>query len=243
MLGVQNDAGQRAENALLRASNLTSDVPPPLDWVSLQSIAVIAVLIAIIALFRSGVGGVVHALAAIAVAVVSAKALKNVFLERPEFHLENPGNSFPSGHAAVVSVLIMTLLIVLPSTGRWIVMLLGAPLLITISAQLLAYGWHRPSDVFGGFALALGTLALGAVIRPARGPVPPATPGLRRMRALLMGLGTLAFVVALVVGMAGLGAGVNERILLAGQIAGGGAAVWALALASLLRIPARTRTA
>ncbi|MCS4275992.1 membrane-associated phospholipid phosphatase [Mycetocola sp. BIGb0189] len=241
LLGVQNDVGQRAENALLRASTLSSNVPPPLDWVSLQSIAILAVLIALIALWRSGVGGAIHTVLAIGIAVLSAKALKNVFLERPEFHLENPGNSFPSGHAAVVSVLVMALILVLPSTGRWIVMLLSAPLLVTISAQLLMFGWHRPSDVFGGFALSLGTLAFGTIIRPARGPVESGTRGLRLVRTLFMVLGTLGFAVAFAVGVAGLGAGLNTRVMLAGEIAGGGAALWVLALVSLLRIPVRGR--
>jgi hypothetical protein len=102
-----------------------------------------------------------------ALAIVASQLLKQQLLTRPQlFELDLP-NTFPSGHMTVFTVLTAALIWAVPTRVRSFVTLGGAALLAAAGWQLLAYGWHRPSDVFGG--LALGTLAfsLACLIRPA----------------------------------------------------------------------------
>ncbi len=168
VLGVRFTLGQRAEESVLEAADFTTNPPPPLNLVSIPSVAVALVVIGLIALFAHGLQRAIVVTLAPAAAIVASQLLKIHVLTRPElFELDAP-NTFPSGHMTVFTVIVAALIWAVPAQLRAFTALGGAALLSVVSWQLLAYGWHRPSDVLG--ALALGTLAfaLAALLRPAR---------------------------------------------------------------------------
>ncbi len=167
VLGVQNALGQRAENSVLDAAEFTYSPPPPLNLVSIPSVAIALLVVGIIAFFVHGIRRALVVTVVPALAIVASQLLKQQLLTRPQlFELDLP-NTFPSGHMTVFTVLTAALIWGVPTRVRSFVTLGGAALLAAAGWQLLAYGWHRPSDVFGG--LALGTLAfsLACLIRPA----------------------------------------------------------------------------
>ncbi|UCR89884.1 phosphatase PAP2 family protein [Mycetocola spongiae] len=234
LLGVQSAAGQRAENSLLGASEFLSDVPAPLGWVSIASILGSGVVIAILALLRGSWRAAVQVGLGIGATILSSQLLKNWLLERPDFHAVNQSNSFPSGHASVVAALVFGLLIVVPATARWILAIPGVILLSVVSWQLLAFGWHRPSDVIGGIALACGFLALGCALRPGGSPraAGPGVHALRRVRLALGMLGLIGAILAAVIALVGVRIieSVGEPLLLSGEVAGVAGALVATAI-------------
>lgn len=62
---------------------------------------------------------------------------------------ETPGQGFPSGHTALVTVLALGLMMLIPKKYRWTVAL--GIILVAISRMYL--GVHAPLDVIGGFAI------------------------------------------------------------------------------------------
>lgn len=229
VLGVSTPLGQRAEDSVLDAAEFTYSPPPPLNLVSIPSVAIALVLIGVLAGFVHGIRRALVVTVVPALAIVASQLLKQQLLTRPQlFELDLP-NTFPSGHMTVFTVLTAALIWAVPTRVRSFVTLGGAALLAAAGWQLLAYGWHRPSDVLGG--LALGTLAfsLACLVRPATA----------RGRAILgrttsIGLaliGLIAIVGALVlVGVAGW-RNSPDLMLSAGEF--GGVGVSALAARSL----------
>nr|WP_272928713.1 phosphatase PAP2 family protein [Leucobacter luti] len=103
-----------------------------------------------------------------AAAIATSQLLKLHLLTRPElFELDAP-NTFPSGHMTVFTALTAALIWAVPAGIRALVAVAGTVLLGVVSWQLLAYGWHRPSDVFGALALGVVAFALAGLARPAR---------------------------------------------------------------------------
>lgn len=90
--------------------------------------------------------------------VAATRALKEAFI-RPD--LDVPGssthNSFPSGHVAVATALVLVFLLVVPPAARWFVLVPGAALVVVVAAATMITGWHRLSDLVGG-ALVAGVL-------------------------------------------------------------------------------------
>lgn len=89
--------------------------------------------------------------------------------------------SWPSGHATASMTLALCAILVAPARARPTVAALGALFAISVSYSILALGWHFPSDVLGGFLVAMTwTLAVVAGLawleqkRPSqvRGPRP-----------------------------------------------------------------------
>ncbi|MBA2347991.1 MAG: phosphatase PAP2 family protein [Solirubrobacterales bacterium] len=70
--------------------------------------------------------------------------------------------SWPSGHATAAMTLALCAVLVAPARARPTVATLGAIFAISVSYSILALGWHFPSDVFGGFLVAM-TWTLAAV--------------------------------------------------------------------------------
>ncbi len=86
--------------------------------------------------------------------------------------------SWPSGHATAAMSLALCAVLAAPSRLRPAVAALGATFAVAVSYSFLTLGWHYPSDVFGGFLVALtwtllGVAALSAVDarHPRRGGV------------------------------------------------------------------------
>ncbi|MEO6090742.1 MAG: phosphatase PAP2 family protein [Umezawaea sp.] len=90
--------------------------------------------------------------------VVAARVLKEVVV-RPDLGVSGSSthNSFPSGHVAVATALVLAFLLVLPPVARWIVLVPGVVLVMAIAAATMITGWHRLSDLVGG-ALVAGVL-------------------------------------------------------------------------------------
>jgi membrane-associated phospholipid phosphatase len=63
--------------------------------------------------------------------------------------------SWPSGHAT--AAMSLALCSVLAASARWrpLVAAIGAAFAVAVSYSFLTLGWHYPSDVFGGFLVAL----------------------------------------------------------------------------------------
>lgn len=168
VLGVLNPVGQRAEDSVLGAAEFTTDPPPPLNLVSIPSVVLALIALGVLAWLVHGIQRALVVTLAPAAAIVASQLLKLRLLTRPElFELDAP-NTFPSGHMTVFTVLAAALIWAVPARLRALVSAAAAALLGAVSWQLLAYGWHRPSDILGG--LALGTLAfsLAGLLRPAR---------------------------------------------------------------------------
>ena len=97
--------------------------------------------------------------------------------------------SWPSGHATAAMTLALCGILVAPARARPAVAALGALFAISVSYSILALGWHFPSDVLGGFLVAM-TWTLAAVAglvwleqkRPSRVRGP--RPSLQRLDAL-----------------------------------------------------------
>ncbi len=70
--------------------------------------------------------------------------------------------SWPSGHATAAMTLALCAILVSPARARPTVAAVGALFAISVSYSILALGWHFPSDVLGGFLVAM-TWTLAAV--------------------------------------------------------------------------------
>lgn len=83
------------------------------------------------------------------------------------------GLAYPSGHAMGSAVAAMVVLIVLlpraTSAWRWGAVTLGAAFVVAVGLSRVVLGVHWPSDVIGGWLLALAwVLTTTAVLRPTR---------------------------------------------------------------------------
>jgi membrane-associated phospholipid phosphatase len=73
--------------------------------------------------------------------------------------------SFPSGHAAVsAAVATAAVLIAWPTRWRWAALVIGTSLSASFGAALVYEDWHLPSDVLGGWCVALTSAGLVRVV-------------------------------------------------------------------------------
>ena len=90
------------------------------------------------------------------------------------------GESWPSGHATAAMSLALGLVLAAPARRRPVAAALGTLFAVGVSYSFLTLGWHYPSDVLGGFLVAVTwteLLVAGVVIadiRRARQPEPSA---------------------------------------------------------------------
>ncbi|MEU7611639.1 phosphatase PAP2 family protein [Micromonospora sp. NPDC049204] len=107
----------------------------------------------------AGVVGVGLVLCAVVVAGVVKSALP-----RPDLQIESSTthNSFPSGHVAAATALLLAFMLVLPGWARrWLVVPGAAGVAVIASATMIA-GWHRFSDALGGVLLGVALFCLAA---------------------------------------------------------------------------------
>jgi len=83
--------------------------------------------------------------------------------------------SWPSGHATAAMTLALCAILAVPARARPVAAGVGALFAISVSYSILALGWHFPSDVLGGFLVAMTwtLLAVAGLValeqrRPAR---------------------------------------------------------------------------
>jgi membrane-associated phospholipid phosphatase len=85
--------------------------------------------------------------------------------------------SWPSGHSAAALALALCAVLVAPPRWRALVGVLGGLYAVAVGVALLILAWHMPSDVFGGYLVAILWTALAlAALRAAerRWPSGPA---------------------------------------------------------------------
>ncbi|MGI5520386.1 phosphatase PAP2 family protein [Micromonospora sp. CA-259024] len=96
-------------------------------------------------------------------AVVVAGGVKSA-LPRPDLQIESSTthNSFPSGHVAAATALLLAFVLVLPGWARrWLAVPGAAGVTVIASATMIA-GWHRFSDALGGVLLGVALFCLAA---------------------------------------------------------------------------------
>lgn len=236
LLGVWSVFGQVAEATVLDAASYTTSPPPPLNLVSLPTVVIALVVISILAWIVHGPGRAVRVGLLSLLAIVSSQLLKQQLLSRPElFELDAP-NTFPSGHMTVFVALLAALIWAVPGRLRAVVTVIGAVVLAAVAWQLLAYGWHRPSDVLGALALGVLAFTVPSIVWPARGVASP-----EFGRVALVGLAILGWSIALggvVLACIASLRGMGSLLLTAGQFGVIGASlIAARSLLSLSTLP------
>lgn len=116
------------------------------------------------------------AVAEVAGTAVFVQLLK-IALEHPRFR-PGPGDpffwhpvakAFPSGNSAGALAIALAFLCVVPRSWRPLTATIGAALTLAVSAGLLVLDYHYPSDVLGGWLVALGWCFALVVIQRRRG--------------------------------------------------------------------------
>jgi membrane-associated phospholipid phosphatase len=196
LLFVHTAAGQRLDQAALNhladgaASRLR--VAGWLRYVTVGAVVVVMTGCVVVAFLRKRLDLAIVAFALVAGANLSTQLLKHVILTRP--HLGNGWtNSLPSGHATVVTSLVLALMLVAPYAWRWLVSLAGAVAVTVAGVGTVVANWHRPSDVVAAFAVCLAWGALGLAVISARSAPPAARrPARAHPLALMSGLALAA---------------------------------------------------
>ncbi|WP_406064289.1 phosphatase PAP2 family protein [Micromonospora sp. NBC_00860] len=183
----------------------------------------IAVLLGVVLLVgvlrRRLVAGVVG-VGMVVCAVLVAGAVKSA-LPRPDLQIESSTthNSFPSGHVAAATALLLAFMLVLPGWARrWLAVPGAAGVAVIASATMIA-GWHRFSDVLGGVLLGVTVFCLAAAALAAwpgdRDAAGGADGGSLWRRLAETAVGLVVLVWALVVVVPGLAASVQRGLLVA----------------------------
>ncbi len=164
---VRLHVGQRADFSAFEGRKATSLWARRGAAAILQVVApAVVVMITAGAAFRAlrdrGTRAMCTAIAVPPVVALLAASLKQV-LPRAELLPEwwvSPTNSYPSGHVAALTAAV--LVAVTSSRPRWrgAISFAGAILLVIGVVGIGASGWHRPSDLVGGLALAVIVSAL-----------------------------------------------------------------------------------
>lgn len=101
---------------------------------------------------------------------VAVAAVLKLAVPRPNFGIDGwtTSSSFPSGHVAAATGLVLALMLALPAGARrWLVIPGGAAISAVASATMII-GWHRFSDTIGGVLLASMMCALAAAALASR---------------------------------------------------------------------------
>jgi membrane-associated phospholipid phosphatase len=86
--------------------------------------------------------------------------------------------SWPSGHATAAMTLALCAVLVAPRAWRGLVALGGAGFALAVGLGVLVMEWHLPTDVAGGYLVAMGwTLLAVAALRRVEGPAGATAPG------------------------------------------------------------------
>jgi membrane-associated phospholipid phosphatase len=170
---VLTRTGQRLDQAALdhladgTGSRLT--VASWLRGISVGGTIAILAGCVVVAVIRRHYLAALLAVALVAGANLTTQVLKHVVLERPHFGFETV-NTLPSGHATVVTSLVLAALLIAPRSWRGLVSLVGAIAVVVAGVGTVVANWHRPSDVIAALlvCLAWGAAALAVIslLRP-----------------------------------------------------------------------------
>jgi membrane-associated phospholipid phosphatase len=200
-VGVLTIRGQMVENQALDASTFLGTPDGLLSLVSVENIAVSLVVLVVIGLVSRRPRAVVRAVAVVVAANALSQVLKYEVLSRPAYLDGSSANTLPSGHAVAYASVLLGLIIVVPIALRTVAALGASAVLGVVVVQLLAFGWHRPSDVVAGVLLVTGAAALAQLLLPDHrrsAVVHPTRPVLRVLVVVSVALVLAIVVLALV---------------------------------------------
>jgi membrane-associated phospholipid phosphatase len=84
--------------------------------------------------------------------------------------------SWPSGHSTAAMALALAAVIVAPAALRAVTAVAGGLFAIAIGYSVVLLGWHMPSDVLGGYAIAGAAAGVATAVLWATAPRPAAAP-------------------------------------------------------------------
>ena len=163
---VRLPIGQRWDDRALLGGLLASDearrvLTSALHGIRISTLILMVALLIVIGLIRHRIATAILVAMAFGASIASAEVLKFVLPRRdlaPELnaYVDN-GNidTYPSGHATIAMAFALALIVVSSPRYRTAVAAFGMVWAATVPMMALAAGWHRPSDVLGGMALAL----------------------------------------------------------------------------------------
>lgn len=172
-VGVLTLPGQIVENRALDASTFLTRPGGLLSLVSQTNIAIALACLVLVGLALRRVRATARAVGVVVASTVLSQLLKNGLLARPDLLGDYSANTLPSGHTVAYASILFGLLVVLPPKPRTIAALACSVVLGVVVVQLLAFGWHRASDVVAGLLLVTAVMALAHLVLPDRG-APPA---------------------------------------------------------------------
>jgi membrane-associated phospholipid phosphatase len=255
LLAVWTSAGQRFEDAVLRAAGRVAGTTEGaraldiLDAIAVPSVVAAALLVLAVGLLRHRVMLGFLGVGVIAASILTAEVMQRLVL-RPillPHGYRREDQSFPSGHTAVAMSVMCALAMVVPYRLRGPVVLLTSVWAASVGVATVTASWHRPSDTIGSGLIAVICVCVAVALLARSGRVreaAPATPTGRVLRALLAGgygvvavLGSgVAVVMVSVVLKNPTRDGTGAGILLAGRsLALSGSAAVAVTLLALLR--------
>lgn len=161
VVAVRTAWGQRLDDASLDGRTARPVVLHAtsrlLDTISLSSLALLGGAATAVAVARRRVHLALAAAVVVVGANVTSQILKHVVLGRPDL-LGSPeplGPSFPSGHTTIAMSLALAFVLVVPARARAVTALCGLVYACLIGTGTVTAGWHRPSDVMGGFLVVM----------------------------------------------------------------------------------------
>ena len=255
LLAVRTGLGQHLDDDALLGRSLNPRVQHAasrlLRSIDVSSLVVVGGAIVLLALARARLRLAAAAAALMVGATGTAEGLKHV-LPRPELTGPDrlPIPSYPSGHTTVAASLALGLVLVLPGRWRAPAALAGTAYASAVGVATVTAGWHRPSDVVGGFLVTVAWAAVIGAVLVARARVTTAAPvdrrAARRSAHVVVAVLALAAVLvgALGVAVAGMVKSLSDRNLRTlpvgaayvgsvGVIVAAGAALVAVFLAAL----------
>ena len=141
-----------------------------LHEIRISTIALAIILLLVIGLLRRRLGTALLAVAAFGSSIVAAEILKltlprNDLTPELNAYVDN-GNidTYPSGHATIAMGFALALIMVSSPRARLPVAAFAMAWASGVSVAALAAGWHRPSDLAGGMALAVLFVAAAAAL-------------------------------------------------------------------------------
>jgi membrane-associated phospholipid phosphatase len=136
-----------------------------LTTISIGSLVLAIALLVGQALVRRRMALALVAALVIVGSIVTTEILKEALLRRPDLIGLAPfDNTFPSGHATIALGVGVAATLVVPPRLRRPIAFLAVAYAVAVGVALLAAGWHRPSDIAGGYFVVIAWAAAAALL-------------------------------------------------------------------------------
>lgn len=209
VLLVLSPLGQQWDDAIFvkRRSEphvLARELNRGLHWINPLTWLLMAVVVLVTAAARRCLRRGIVAAGVFAATILLAEVLK-IALPRPGVGIDavlglevKEIDTWPSGHTASATAFVLALILIVAAVAVPWTVVIGTGLIITVGAGVVLAGWHRPSDIIGGSALAL-LVFLTATVRV--WPPSPETPHRSRHRWLAPASALMTGVIVLVIAL------------------------------------------